>query len=149
MRLRPATAHDAKAIADIHAAGWRLGLSEILPAELIDAWIGRMPHAWGRSISVSRGAITVAVDGEQVAGFTSTELARLWAIFVHPDYWGKAVGDLLFADAGQRCGPGLYLHSLRDNHRANRFYERQGLRVVAELNDMFFDYVVPSLIYAR
>jgi len=149
MQLRLANAGDAAAIAAIHAASWRQGQSDILPAELVDAWVGRLPHAWSKSILKPRGTLTVAVTDKGIAGFTSTEFARVWSFFVHPDFWGKGVARTMFEDVAARCGPGLYLHALRDNLRARRFYERCGLRAIAELNDLYFDYVIPSLIYAR
>ena len=147
LKLRPALPKDAGEIAAIQSDAWRLNYASLVPADLVGAWTGYLTtgalHVGGA------GEVVVAVDGRRIAGYVSTQRARVWALFVRPEYWGKAVAQQLFESADKSCGPGIYVHTLRGNVRARRFLERQGLSVKAEINDLYFNFEVPSLILAR
>ena len=49
-----------------------------------------------------------------------------------PDHWGNGTGHRQFRAARERLAaagfPGMRRWVLEDNHRARRFYERQGMR---------------------
>jgi GNAT superfamily N-acetyltransferase len=147
MKLRPALPKDAGEIAAIQSDAWRLGFASLVPQDLVGAWTGYLTT--GAMHTVGRGVVTVAMDGRRIAGYVSSDKARLWALFVRPEYWGKSVAQQLFDGADKLCGPGIYLHTLRGNMRARRFFERQGLSAKAEINDLYFNFEVPSLIFTR
>ena len=81
--------------------------------------------------------LTVAVDGDRLAGFTYLGLseepgvAELSAIHADPAYVGRGVGRALMIDALAalpRYGDRAVLWVLERNVRARRFYERGGWR---------------------
>ena len=145
--LRDAMPADAPRIAEIQQLAWRLGCSSILAPDLVEAWAGMLPGHWQRALDAGRTGVVVAQEETGVVGFCWTEAARLRAFFLHPEHWGSGVAELLFRSAAGRCGPGLFLLVPRANLRACRFYEKQGLRCIAEMNELFFDYEVPACIY--
>ena len=147
MKLRAALPKDAGEIAAIQSDAWRIGFASLVPQDLVGAWTGYLTT--GSLHPFGSGMVTVAIDGRRIAGYVATEKARLWALFVRPEYWGKRIGLQLFEGADKACGPGIYLHTLRGNIRARRFFERQGLRAIAEINDLYFNFEVPSLVFTR
>ncbi|HYM32630.1 MAG TPA: GNAT family N-acetyltransferase [Candidatus Cybelea sp.] len=147
MNLRPAEPRDTSEIAAIQAENWRLSFAEILPPELVNAWTGYLTTVAFNNLG--RADVTVAEEGADLVGFVAVENARLWSLFVRPKYWGQGAAQLLYEAADRACGEGLYLHVLRDNVRARRFFERRGLKVLAEAKDLYFDFEVPSVIYGR
>jgi ribosomal protein S18 acetylase RimI-like enzyme len=151
MKLRQAVPRDASEIASIQGDAWRQGYAPHVPQDLVSAWTGYLTTASLNALGRGRttGIVTVATHNRRVIGFCSTDKARLWSLFVRPDMWGKGAGKSLFTVAEGRCGAGIYLHTLRDNTRARGFFESQGLRVIAEINDLYFDFEVPSVVYAR
>jgi ribosomal protein S18 acetylase RimI-like enzyme len=86
----------------------------------------------------------VAEFDHQVVGFVRSgpsrdndddpgQVGEIYAIYVHPDYWGRRVGYTLLQTATQQLqqqGFGeVTLWTLRDNRHARAFYERTGLAV--------------------
>jgi GNAT superfamily N-acetyltransferase len=140
MRLRPADAGDAAAIAALHADSWRRTYRGSLRDEFLDGdilperealWVGRLDRP-------AAGAATiVAVDGVLV-GFAHT-------IADVDDTWGSLLDNLHVAEGRQRSGigaallrataawveaearrPVLHLWVVDANAGARAFYERLG-----------------------
>ena len=61
---------------------------------------------------------------------------ELYAIYVHPAYWGGQAGWQLLTEIVSRATAQRYaslsVWVLEDNHRARRFYERAGFAVTGE-----------------
>jgi len=144
--IRAATQDDARAIAEIHVAGWR------------HAYRGQMPDALLASLSVDeraakwrgwigapddpaqRTAVAVLEDG-RVTGFVNCGPARamepaagtaeIYAIYVDPARIGSGVGRALFewavGDLRVRGFVDVVLWVLDTNERARRFYEAAGM----------------------
>jgi GNAT superfamily N-acetyltransferase len=108
--VRPATARDAKAIAEIHVATWQAAYKDLMPEDYINKMTQEKRQAyWREAIEYSEPQLLVATDGEQLVGFvgydrsrdakTRSTVGEIWAIYVAPDHWGKGVGLALWDGA--------------------------------------------------
>lgn len=80
------------------------------------------------------------VEGE-VVGVLSLGPSELYAIYVHPDWWGQGVGQALLDEAHDRLAETCdeaELTVLAGNTRAERFYKRNGWRFVEQLVEPHF-----------
>jgi GNAT superfamily N-acetyltransferase len=145
VELRGATPADAHAIATVQVASWRVAYRGLMPDEVLAGlsvpdvervWLGRLTTPKPRTRTV------LAAAGATVFGFASTgpplvpedssdpALGDLYAIYLHPDVWGRGLGTRLHAaalDGLRDCGftrAGLWV--LDGNERALRFYRREG-----------------------
>ena len=151
LTIRAMTEADVDAVAAIHVRAWRAGYAGIIADDYLDALDvaafaerhrSRITRA--RSEPVLANARTVvAVAGSEVVGFASfgpylrdddtfdPAMGHLYAIYVHPDHWGRGAGRELISAARAALTeagfPGMRLWVLEENHRARRFYERAGL----------------------
>lgn len=144
--IRAATVEDARAIAEIHVAGWRAAYRGQMPDEVLDGLsVEKRTEQWTQRIGTPPTPdhrTWVSLDGARVTGFANTGpsrdadarpgVAELFAIYVDPLAWGTGAGRALFAHAAadlmERGFPGLSLWVLDTNARARRFYELAGLR---------------------
>lgn len=135
--VREATAADADAIGDVHAATWRAAYAGVLPEEAFDpaarrrSWRAYFVDPWAGSV------VLVAEDDGEVVGFANLGSCReeeqageLFAIYVQPRSWdtgaGRALiqrGEELLREAGFREA---VLWVLEGNERAERFYRLAG-----------------------
>ncbi|MFZ2295145.1 MAG: GNAT family N-acetyltransferase [Polaromonas sp.] len=108
--VRPATARDAKAIAEIHVATWQAAYKDLMPEDYLKKMTVEKRQAfWREAIEYSEPQLLVATDGEQVVGFvgydrsrdanTRSTVGEIWAIYVSPDHWGNGVGLALWDGA--------------------------------------------------
>lgn len=125
--VRPATAADARAIAEIHVASWRATYRGLMPDELLASLsVEQREEFWRSTVeSAARAGAErtwVATAGESLAicGFASTgpcrdedvdvavgvnvdvdvnsgKVAELYAIYLAPDAVGRGIGQALFA----------------------------------------------------
>lgn len=143
--VRAAAGNDARAVAEIHVAGWQSGHRGLLP----DAYLDALPlsiedRTSGWADAIAGGAdVLLADDGEHVQGFVTFGAARdddlpastgeVYALYVRPGTWGRGVGGVLLDSAlTQLTSSGRersILWTLRSNARARRFYERRGWRL--------------------
>jgi ribosomal protein S18 acetylase RimI-like enzyme len=144
--VRPATAADAEAIAQVHVATWQAAYAGLLPPDYLDA----MPATVGQRVDRRRSTLTaggttvLVVDaddtGTALAGFidvghsrdddAADDVGELYAIYVDPEHWGQRIGGALH-DAGLdalRAGDHqrATLWVLDTNQHAREFYERHG-----------------------
>lgn len=105
------------------------------------------------SIGAGRSRLYVAAAGDRIVGYAGVGPARegpaetgeLYALFVHPNWWGTAAACLLtdaaIADLrGKGCRE-VWLWVLEANARARAFYRRYGFtetsaRTTSSLNDL-------------
>ena len=147
IEVRPATIHDAKTIADIHASAARAAYRELVPDEQLDAVpLEKRTKHWRDAIEFMDPQVQVAVDEGITVGFVGYDRSRdpkskattgeIWAIYVRESHWGKGFGVALW-DAAR---DGLEEEGCTDvtawvplaNERALRFYELAGFK--RELN---------------
>jgi len=153
MEYRAATAHDAEAIAGLHAESWRRHyrgayldsfLDGDVVADRLAVWTGRLAQS-----GVGQCTIVAELDGV-VVGFAHTILdddarwgALLDNLHVVHDLKRQGVGARLMAETAhelvqRRPSSGLYLWVLEQNTDAQAFYiARGGICVGRELAGPF------------
>jgi ribosomal protein S18 acetylase RimI-like enzyme len=144
--IRAATPDDARAIAEIHVAGWRFAYRGQMPDDLLASlsvdereakwrgWIGRPSDPAQRTAVavLDDGRVTGFVDsGPERAKEPAAGTAEIYAIYVSPARIGSGVGRALFewtvGDLRARGFVDVVLWVLDTNGRARRFYEAAGM----------------------
>lgn len=145
LAIRQAEPRDAAGIATCHVRSWQVAYRGQLPDALLDGLsseIERRTAFWERMVrerEARRQHQLVAVDGDRVVGFATfgrheqgddPSVGELYAIYLHPDHWGRGVGRGLMdaaIDGLRRDGyVSAVLWVLETNERAKRFYEIAG-----------------------
>jgi GNAT superfamily N-acetyltransferase len=143
LHIRTATPEDAERVAVTHVASWRVGYAGLLPDALLASLsVEERTASWVNHLDPSaRGKTLVATSGDgTVHGFASVGPSRdddatpgtgeLWALYTHPDAWGRGVGAALVACAAselrERGVSRATLWVLTGNDRARRFSESHG-----------------------
>ena len=109
-QVRPATARDAKAIAEIHVAAWRTAYKDLMPEEdLKNISVEKRLAFWREAIEYSEPQLLVATEGEELVGFVGFDRSRdkgsksstgeIWALYVAPSHWRKGAGLALWDGA--------------------------------------------------
>lgn len=144
--IRAATVDDARAIAEIHVAGWRYAYRGQMPDALLDALsVDKREGEWRGWIEKPRSPesrLWVAVaEGGRIEGFamsgperakdSAAGVAEIYAIYVDPARIGSGSGRALFEkavdDLRARGFVDVVLWVLDTNERARRFYEAAGM----------------------
>jgi len=143
---RAATVDDARAIAEIHVAGWRFAYRGQMPDELLASlsvdereekrkqWLREPPTPEHRTwvAEAPDGRIAgFAISGPERAEGPAAGRAEIYAIYVDPARIGSGVGRALFewsvGDLQVRGFVDVVLWVLDTNARARRFYEAAGM----------------------
>jgi len=139
-RVRAAVDADAKEIGEAHAAAWIAAYDHIFDPDFLRAAAeGRRtgwPHSIHRLLVAPNILLVGEMDGRVVAFAHATPLqgthtAEVVGFYCHPDAWGTGVASLLMARAQSAVSDDadeVVLWTLRDAHRARRFYEKVGFR---------------------
>ncbi|WP_329002676.1 GNAT family N-acetyltransferase [Kribbella sp. NBC_00709] len=122
-------------------ASWRGAFTGLVPQDFLDAMDpAAIAASWADSIAAGRSRLYVAALGEQVIGYAGVGPERdatappgtgeLYALFVHPSYWGtgagRALADAACADLRNAGFVDVWLWVLEANTRARRFYSAYG-----------------------
>jgi GNAT superfamily N-acetyltransferase len=125
--LRRAVADDADAVAAIWYAGWADGHVGHVPEELVA--IRTKESFWTRAADRIADT-TVAVVGEEVAGFVMVVGDEVEQVYVSRDHRGSGVAGTLLSEAERQVKANghseAWLAVATGNARARRFYERGG-----------------------
>ena len=108
--VRPATARDAKAIADIHVATWKAAYSALMPEDFLKAMtVEKRLAFWKEAIEYSEPQTLVAVADNQVMGFvgfdrsrdpgTRSTVGEIWALYMAPGHMRQGGGVALWDGA--------------------------------------------------
>lgn len=160
MRIRTGGPADADEIVEAKNAGWRAAYAGIIADEFLAALPEEPGDAFVRSLAARREHVLtlVAEKGPNVIGFatfgwdrreSSEEEAgpgapgEVWAIYVHPDHWGRGTGYALLREghrwlAEQGFDP-VRVWELVGNERGRRFYERYGFAPDGATADLELD----------
>jgi ribosomal protein S18 acetylase RimI-like enzyme len=143
--VRDATSADARAIATVVVASWRVAYRGLMPDEVLAGLsVADRERFWSDALTAQqpRTSIVVATAAHAVVGFAAVgppldpadradpTLGHLYALYLDPGSWGRGIGTQLHATALDRlrtCGftsAGLWV--LDGNQRALRFYYRHG-----------------------
>jgi putative acetyltransferase len=129
LRLRPYRAEDFEPSVALWMLAWQTALPEIAFAKRLEWWRGR----WQDDL-VPNNEIVMAESGGALAGFVVIDPKSGWLdqLSVDPAYWGKGVAAALTNEA-KRISPSLVRLDVNQiNHRAVRFYEREGFTRMGE-----------------
>lgn len=145
IEIRRARESDARSIAHVHVATWRVAYRAQIPSEVLDSLsVDTREAFWSdelRALAPDRRP-WLAIAGNGVAGFVSAGRSRdgdaqpttgeIYAIYVLPDCWQRGLGRQLLdhaeRDLGEvGCGEAT-LWVLAENRRARSFYEALGWR---------------------
>jgi GNAT superfamily N-acetyltransferase len=165
VKLRAASAADAAAVAAVQRASWFAAYAGIIEEPVIDRVTAPDGGArvrqtfrtrpWQRMIVADdpvRGVVGFASFGPErdVVGRpwpypvteagAAGEIAELYALYVHPDWWSTGTGRALTTRVLDRVRRGGYrvvtLWVLEANARARRFYERAGFAADGAVNTL-------------
>lgn len=141
MLIRPATAPDAPAIAQVHVQSWQHAYRDCLPADyLANLSVDARCKLWQGALAKGAPRVWVAdVDGN-IAGFIAIGPSRdegalpdafeVWAIYLAPEYWGQGLGRELMQAAREFCvqsgASSVSLWVIVGNQRAIDFYLAMG-----------------------
>ncbi len=139
--LRPPELADCDELGHVHVNAWKVAYRGIMPDGYLDAlrWQDRAQR-WREILSAPADEVwrRVAVANARVVGFVAVgphrtlgvEASELWAINIDPAVYGTGVGQALIEAAHQelrgRAFSQAVLWCVKDNHRAIRFYARNG-----------------------
>jgi ribosomal protein S18 acetylase RimI-like enzyme len=136
IKIRPATAEDAPAVATIWHAGWLDGHTGNVPQALVDV---RTPESFGTRAAERVADTSVAVVGDEVAGFVMVVADEVEQVYVATTHRGSGIAGLLLTEAERLVAAGghprAWLAVAPGNGRARRFYERSGW-----IDEGLFDY---------
>ncbi len=133
--IRPASAADMAAVADLWHEGWHTGHAGHVPEGLTAA---RTLEAFHERTPTRVADTSVAVtDSGELLGFAMVVGDEVEQLFVAPAARGTDVASLLLAEAERRVAAGghpeAWLAVVAGNARARRFYEKRGWRDEGDL----------------
>lgn len=144
MEIRSAIPADARRIAEIHVAAWKVAYRGIMPATVLDGLsIDERERRWREQLQGERVHIRVVLDGDSIVGWASfgdcrdadvpEKTGELYGLYLDPAWWRQGLGRELWTsvlceltDNGHRA---LTVRVLEANVRARRFYEAMGCRL--------------------
>jgi GNAT superfamily N-acetyltransferase len=137
--VRRAEPSDAAAVAEIWRSGWPDGHLGNVPDKLVAV---RTPEDFDRRTAEGIGRTTVAVEGDDVAGFVMVSDDEVEQVYVSGAHRGSGVAGVLLTEAERQVRAAghdqAWLAVVAGNGRARRFYERSGW-----VDDGTFDYPAP------
>ena len=150
--VRPAVASDAPEVARIWHSGWRDGHLGHVPDELAAI---RTEESFHRRAAERTHETTVAVVGDEIAGFVMVVGEEVEQVYVAAAHRGSGAAGVLLAEAERLVRIGGYdkawLAVVAGNARARRFYERSGWADEGpfEYDASEFDGTVPCRRYVK
>lgn len=107
IEIRPATIHDAKTIADIHASAAQATYGSLLPEARFDAMpLDKRVRQWREAVEFGDPQVQVAVDEGITVGFVAYDRSRdpkskpttgeIWALYLRESHWGRGFGVALW-----------------------------------------------------
>jgi ribosomal protein S18 acetylase RimI-like enzyme len=141
LTLRAARQEDAGGVAEIHVAAWRAAYRGLMPEDYLAAQsVEGRTKMWHDALGRPSPAHLALAELEgTLAGFCiygptrdnePPEVAEIYAVNVHPQYWRRGAGRLLcehaLREAAAREHRAMTLWVMTGNEPARRFYERLG-----------------------
>jgi len=120
--LRPATADDLAALAEVHLASRRASGPAFPPGVHTDDEV----RAWVAGWDLTSYDVWLASRDGHVAGYARATPTWLDDLYVHPDHQGAGVGSALFETVAALRPGGFCLWVFESNEPARAFYRRHG-----------------------
>lgn len=146
-QCRPAAVGDAISIGNLIVAAWQQAYADLIPTSFLEQldprdiatkWQAGSASAreFRRVVSVGGRVVAACSGGPARATASNPDLAELYSINVHPEYWGKGIGSVLLLCAQSAMIENDFscaiLWVLSDNARAQRFYSKAGWHPTGE-----------------
>ena len=142
--LRRAVARDARGLRDLEKAANLLALAHVFPAAQHPYPDADVLARWQDVLADPDVTTLVGSDQQGLACFVAFDPVRLRHLGVRPDLWGTGVAsEALAASTATR------LWCLEANHRARRFYARNGWQETGASRLSEFAPFPPELEYRR
>ncbi len=119
--FRPATDGDAVALRDLEKAANLIALAHVFPPGTHPYPDAGVLDRWREVLADPAVTTVVSEDDRGLTSFAAFDATTLRHLGVRPDLWGTGLATEALA---QSTAPRLWC--LEANHRARRFYERQG-----------------------
>ncbi|HCT78110.1 MAG TPA: GNAT family N-acetyltransferase [Micromonosporaceae bacterium] len=150
--LRDATASDAAAIGEVHAAAWQVAYRDLFEASWLNTFVEIRRSQWeSRMIApgFAKATLLVAVRGDRVCAFAyfgphtiRSRDGEIYGFYAHPTVWGTGVAAALMNGAWDLLVDGGYptvrLWTLAGANRARRFYRRFGFEESGNIRERDF-----------
>lgn len=140
LTLRPATPADAEAVAALFTAS--RSLLDFLPL----LHTAEEDRGFIRDVVLANAVVTVAEDGNGIAGFIAETPGWIEHLYVAPDRLGAGVGSSLLAVAMSRQ-EAIELWCFAGNSRGRAFYEKHGFRPVEHTDGSGNEARMPDIRY--
>ena len=146
LELRPATATDADAVADVYLRS-RKELVACAPLVHSDESV----RDWVRRHLIPLGTTTVAVIAGQVVGLMAVakaaECSWIEQLYLHPAWVRRAIGTRLLELARRELPPPIRLYTFQCNKEARSFYEHHGFTAIAFGDGSGNEEKCPDILY--
>lgn len=121
--IRPYRSGDLDATVDLWHRTWHHTFPSLTHPQAYAQWRSRFEDE-----ILPRLRVWVAELDGAIVGFLALDIAHgyISQMFVDPSTQGTGIGDALMETAKEACPRGLTLHSLEQNARARRFWEKHG-----------------------
>ncbi|SFI41166.1 Ribosomal protein S18 acetylase RimI [Tindallia magadiensis] len=142
MEIRKATIDDVKDISRIHALSWKFAYKGIIPQAFLDElkedhwesafvdWI--KDNVLTAQILFENGKSIGCIAYGKSRDKSLPDWGEIVSLYLLPEYFGKGYGNKLLdsslSDLKESGYESIYLWVLKNNRRARRFYEKNGMR---------------------
>lgn len=139
---------DCDSVAEIHVKAWQKVYPGIMPQDFLDKLdVAKRAEAWRSGMEKDSSLIRlVLVENHRVIGFcvglhnrtpqlVPEAVGEIWAIYLHPDHWGRGRGSLLLKAFQERLQASFCIWVARDNKLGHRFYQKSGGKLLAAIKD--------------
>jgi len=134
--IRSAKSEEAEAYAGCVIACWQAAYRDIVPAAYLqymsahaEEWVDK----YKKALADPGGGYYCAMHGDKMAGFLILDWHRaenFWAIYLVAEFWGMGYGkqilDFAISELSRAGHREVRLWVFEENHRARRFYEKNG-----------------------
>lgn len=136
-RWRPAGEQDAVALRDLERAANQVGLAHVFDASLYPFPDQAVLERWQAILPDSQVRVDVVddPDGARLLAYVAHDPTTLRHLAVHPDAWGRGLGEEGVARAVAAIEGTARLWVLDVNTRARALYERLGWRPTGVTQD--------------
>lgn len=145
--LRPATARDARAVAEVLLSSRKAFLPYACLRTDEDI------HGWVKSVLIPTGGVTVAVAAGSPVGVLATardaDVSWVTQLYISPAHVDQGIGTLLLSHALATLPLPLRLWCFQRNVRARRFYERHGFKATQFTDGSANEERLPDVLYER